>query len=100
LFLEGGVTGMVPMEVAAGMHVAQLREAYPRLQMMGGIDKRSLMQDFRAIDAELERVVPTVLRKGGYIPTVDHGVGPDVPWENYVYFRKQLERMVYSGGAP
>src|ERR1035438_3748662 len=37
LFMEGGVTGMGPMEVAAGMDVVEGRKGFPRLQ----IDRKS-----------------------------------------------------------
>ena len=40
LLLEGGITGLYPFEVRAGMDVAEVRKAYPRLQMLGGIDKK------------------------------------------------------------
>jgi uroporphyrinogen-III decarboxylase len=94
LFLEGGVTGTFPIEVAAGMHVAELREAFPTLQLIGGVDKLALMKDKAAIDAELdERILPT-LEKGGFIPTVDHLVPPDVSWENFSYYRRRLNDAI------
>lgn len=94
LFLEGGVTGLYPFEVAAGMDVVAVREAYPKLQMLGGIDKRALAQGRAAVDAELERRVTPIVRKGGYIPYVDHLVPPDVSWENFVYYRAKLNSIV------
>lgn len=36
LFMEGGVTGIQPMEVAAGMDVVEIRKQFPKLQIMGG----------------------------------------------------------------
>lgn len=94
LFLEGGVTGLYPFEVNAGMDVVAVRKAFPELQMMGGIDKIQLAAGREAIDAELEAKVPFMLRSGGYIPCVDHNVPPDVPWENFVYYRQRLEMMI------
>ena len=35
------------------------------------------------IDAELEGRIPFMLRHGGYIPSLDHSVPPDVSWENF-----------------
>jgi uroporphyrinogen decarboxylase len=86
LFVEGGVTGMGPMEVAAGMDVVELRKAFPRLQMIGGIDKRKIAAGRAAINAELAAKVPDVLSTGGYIPCCDHGIPPDVSWENFCYY--------------
>jgi uroporphyrinogen-III decarboxylase len=94
LFLEGGVTGLFPMEVAAGMDVVKLRETFPKLQMIGGVDKMELMKDQGAIDRELERrIFPTML-KGGYIPMVDHLVPPEVSWENFEYYRTRLNQEI------
>ncbi len=93
LFLEGGVTGLYPFEVRAGMNVAEVRARYSRLQMMGGIDKNALVEGREAIDRELARVAP-VVKAGGYIPGCDHYVPPDVPWEHFLYYRRHLARML------
>jgi hypothetical protein len=94
LFMEGGVTGMGPMEVAAGMDVVEVRKAFPRLQILGGIDKRVLASDRDSIDQELSRKIPPLVRGGGYIPCCDHSVPPDVPWENYSHYRKRVTELV------
>jgi len=94
LFLEGGVTGMGPMEVAAGMDVVEVRRAFPRLQIIGGIDKRVIAAGKAAIDAELARKVPPLVAGGGYIPCCDHSVPPDVTWENFSHYRKRLTELV------
>ena len=93
LFLEGGVTGLYPFEAQSHMHVAEIRRQYPRLGMQGGIDKKALAAGKEAIDGELEARVPVVLT-GGYIPHVDHGVPPDVSWENFCYYRRRLDAML------
>ena len=99
LFLEGGVTGLYPMEVAAGMDVVEVRKKYPNLQIMGGIDKRVLAKGRNEIDEELKRKITFMLKRGGYIPCVDHAVPPDVPLENFVYYRKRLEEIIGRTGA-
>jgi len=91
LFLEGGITGLYPMEVAAGMDVVEVRKRYANLQIMGGIDKRMLARGKKEIDEELEGKIPFMLKRGGYIPHVDHHVPPDVSLENFVYYRNRLE---------
>ena len=93
LFLEGGVTSLYPFEVQSHMDVAETRRQYPRLGMHGGIDKKALAAGKEAIDRELEARVPVVLT-GGYIPHVDHGVPPDVSWENFSYYRHRLDAML------
>ncbi len=97
LWVEGGVTGLYPFEVMAGMNVVEVREAFPQLQILGGIDKIALARDREAIDAVL-RDVPAMLRRGGYIPYVDHMVPPDVSWENFCYYRKRLNDLIDASG--
>ena len=96
LFIEGGVTGMFPFEVQAGMDIVKVRKEYPKLGIIGGLDKGRLAQGKRAIDEELEAKLPFMLRKGGYVPCADHLIPPDVPWENFLYWRKRIKEFVQS----
>ncbi|MHB9092894.1 MAG: uroporphyrinogen decarboxylase family protein, partial [Chloroflexota bacterium] len=96
LFLEGGVTALYPFEVAAGMDVTEVRKAFPRLGILGGIDKRQVALGKEAIDDELRARLPYTLQHPGYIPFVDHLVPPDVPWQEFVYYRQQVEKMVFT----
>jgi len=91
--MGAGVNYLWPFEVAAGCDVNVLRDKYPDLAMMGGIDKRALAKDPEAIDRELERVRPAVER-GRYIPDLDHGIPDDVSWQNYCHFAAALKRLV------
>jgi len=93
LFLKGGVSGVYPFEVQAGMDVRQIRKDFPQLQILGGIDKKVLAGSRDDIDAELERRIPGMVRQGGYIPMGDHQIPPDVPWQNYLYYRRRLAEM-------
>lgn len=86
LFEEAGVNGMFPFEVQAGMDVREVRKKHPKLVMMGGIDKRALAQDREAVEREVMSRVPPALESGGYIPTTDHLVPPDVPFDNFKYY--------------
>jgi hypothetical protein len=65
-----------------------------QLRLIGGIDLDVLRQDKDAIRGELERVLPPLLADGGYIPLADGRVREDIPFENYVYYRRLLEEMV------
>ena len=94
LFLEGGVTGMYPFEVKAGMDVAEVRQAFPQLGMLGGFSRTSLTAGKAEIDAELEGKVVPLLEGGGYIPYMDHLVPPDVSWENFYYYRTRLNDLI------
>ena len=94
LFIEGGITALYPFEVNANMDVVAVRQAFPRLQILGGLNKMALAAGPEAIDRELEAKVPAMLACGGYIPYVDHLVPPDVSWANYVYYRQRLNEMI------
>lgn len=92
LFLEAGITGLFPFEVRAGNDVERVRKDYPRLEILGGIDKTALQSRAR-IDAEL-RKVRRLMRSGGYIPFVDHAYPPDISFDNFSYFRRELTKIV------
>ena len=86
-FLEAGVEGFGPIERAAGLDPLTLREKYGKtFFMIGGIDKRVLKEGRKQIDREIYRVLPPLLEQGGFIPTVDHSVPPDIPLSNFEYY--------------
>lgn len=94
LWIEAGINGVYPMEVAAGMDVVKLRREYGKeLLMAGGIDKRVLARDRRTIDEELEAKLP-LAEKGGYIPHLDHAIPHDVPYENFAYYWKRKKAIL------
>lgn len=94
IWLEAGINGVWPLEAAAGMDPLPLRQRYGHdLLLVGGIDKRELSQGKEQVYAEVMRKVPRLIDEGGYVPTVDHSVPPDVPLANYAYFRQLLSQM-------
>ena len=93
LWLEAGVTCLFPWETQMGLDITEVRREYPRLQMIGGIDKHRLALGREAIDAELAKV-PYMLQSGRYLPAVDHFVPPDVSWDNYRYFCENLRELI------
>ena len=94
LWLEGGLSGHYPLEVAAGMDAVKLRRKYGnKLILLGNIDKRALIKGKRAIREEVTRKVPYLLSRGGYFPGVDHFVPPEVSYENYQYYLKLLREI-------
>jgi uroporphyrinogen decarboxylase len=93
LLIEGGVDGVYPLEVAAGSDPHVLRERYPELVLVGGIDKRVLLEGQKQIDRELARVTP-LIERGGYLPMLDHHVPADVPLANYQYYLARLRERL------
>jgi hypothetical protein len=90
VYQEIGMDFMSPFEVAAGCDVVATGKRYENLLMLGGIDKRILALGKDEIDREIDRILPVMKRRGGYIPTSDHGVPEEVSFENYVHFRKRV----------
>ena len=95
LWLEAGVTGLRPFEIAAGCDPVAIRRQYgPRLVIQGGIDKRPLAQGPAAIEKEVLSKVPWLCLQGGYFPQVDHLVPPDVSLANYQYYAHLMRQVV------
>jgi uroporphyrinogen-III decarboxylase len=92
---NAGIEGVYPLERQAGVDVAKLRQLHPNLIMMGGYDKLVMSRGETAMRTEFERLL-SVMRSGGYIPSVDHQTPPEVSLENYrIYmrlFREYMER--------
>lgn len=95
LLLEAGVNGLYPLEVAAGMDARTLRNRFENsLLLIGNLDKRLLLRSRQEIKQEVESKVPLLAEKGGYIPSLDHTVPPDVPYENYLYYLSVLKECL------
>jgi hypothetical protein len=76
------------------MDYRALRRAFGRgLRLIGGIDLDSLRRGKEAIRREIEERVRPLVRDGGYVPLADGRVREDVPFENYVYYRRLLEEV-------
>jgi len=93
LYTELGMDVMSPFEVAAGNDLLALAREYPRLAMFGGIDKRVLAAGRPAIDEFLNRIIPPMRERGGFIPTCDHGVPEEVPFDDYLYYRHRVTEL-------
>jgi len=95
LWLEGGVNITFPWETQFGLDLPAVRRQYPTLGMIGGLNKFALAHGREAIDAELAKI-PFLLESGRYIPGLDHGVPPDVSWDDYRYFYDRLREMIWK----
>jgi len=89
VYQELGMDVMSPFEVASGCDVVEIGKLHPDLVMSGGLDKRILAQSKEAIDRMVDRIFPVMRARGGYTPTCDHGVPAEVPYENYLHYRKR-----------
>jgi hypothetical protein len=93
LFLEAGIDGTLPCEIAAGSDPLALRRRHPRCILLGGMDKRVISAGREGVDAELARVMPLV-REGAFIPMLDHFVPPDVSFETYRYYVERRRELL------
>ena len=98
LFLEGGITGLYPMETSTGMDIMEIRRRFPSLQMLGGVSKYDVAGGKEPTDRSLE-VAGQLLRQGGYVPFVDHSVPPAVSWGDFCYYRTRLNALIDQCGA-
>lgn len=90
LYKEIGMTYMSPFEVASGCDVVEVGKKWPDLLLRGGFDKRIMAESKEAIDREVDRIMPVMKKRGGYIPCCDHGVPEEVSFENYMHYRKRM----------
>jgi uroporphyrinogen decarboxylase len=95
LMLEAGITCLWPLEQASGMDPVRLRKKWVKqLALAGGIDKRELAKDKRAIEKELHAKIPPLLDCGGYIPHLDHAFSPEISYENFLYYLELKRKLI------
>lgn len=93
-FLEAGVDTIWPCERAAGADPVKWRGEYGKdLRIVGGVDKRVLTQGPEAIRGHLAEFIP-LIEEGGFIPTVDHTVPPDVSWDNFRWYMDYKQSLL------
>ncbi len=94
LWMDCGIDCIWPLERASDMDPAALRKEFGKsLRLWGGVDKRELAKGRDAITAHLQSLAPLV-EEGGFIPTVDHTVPPDVSWDNFRYYMDEKQKLL------
>ena len=94
LWLESGINGFWPLEVAAGNDAVALRKHYGKdIILAGNIDKRAFLKTEDVLRDEVMAKVPFLLESGGYFPSLDHLVPPDVPFTMYRHFINTLREV-------
>jgi hypothetical protein len=83
LLLDAGVDTVWPVERASEVSPQQWRQRFGKtLRIWGGVDKRLLSRGREVVAAHLREFIP-LIEEGGFIPTVDHTVPPDVSWDDF-----------------
>ncbi|MBA4388574.1 MAG: hypothetical protein C0404_11370 [Verrucomicrobia bacterium] len=94
--LDAGVDTIWPVERASDVSPQEWRRQFGRdLRIWGGVDKRILPLGPEAIRKHLAEFIP-LIEEGGFIPTVDHTVPPDVSWDNFRHYMS-LKQSLLAG---
>lgn len=94
LLMDAGIDAIWPLERAADMDPVRIRRQFGKgLRLFGGVDKRVLAKGPDAIEAHLRELAP-LIEEGGFIPTVDHTVPPDVSWEDFCSYMDAKRRLL------
>ncbi len=93
IWIESGFNCCDPVEVAAGNDIVAYRQHFGRrMAYRSGIDKRLIAAGGQSMKEEVMRVAP-VLKDGGYLPGCDHGVPPDISWQNFIEYTRLLAQV-------
>jgi uroporphyrinogen decarboxylase len=93
VMVRHGVNAFLPFEAQAGNDIEEVRRQFPKLGILGGLDKNALARGKQEIHAELDRA-QRMFAASGYVAGFDHSIPPNVSWENYRYFVENLERII------
>lgn len=96
--LREGIRGVLPLERQAGVDGIDLRTRFPELCLVGHFDKMVMNRGEDAMRAEFERL-GSLMRSGGFIPSVDHQTPPHVTLEEYRIFRRLLDEYTAPAGG-
>ena len=96
-----GADGMFPLERQAGVDVSLYLDKQPDMAFLGHFDKMCMKFGEEAMRNEFERILPS-MRRGKFIPSVDHQTPPDVPLDYYKIYVKLLKeyaaKVTHSDG--
>ena len=93
LFIEAGITGVLPLENNAGCNPLGIRKDYPRLRMIGGMDKQKVAVGGKVMEDEVRTKLAKLGPLGGYMASFDHSVHPDVSLETYKHYLNLLRDL-------
>lgn len=77
-----GIQGILPLERQAGVDMAVLRAAHPRMKFIGHFDKMTMNRGEAVLRGEFERLLP-IASKGGFLVGCDHQTPPGVSYNDY-----------------
>ncbi len=95
LWIESGVNILFPWEQQFGLDITEVRKKYPKLGMIGGVNKRCVEYDKAAVDKELEKM-PYMFENGYYIPSFDHVLTKDAKFDVLCYYHEKMKELTYK----
>ncbi len=92
LWIEAGIDGTSPVEIASEQDLLVHARNYPHFRFLGGIDKRVLSRGKADVEREVIPKARELYSRGGWIPAVDHAVPADATFENFKCMIELLKR--------
>lgn len=93
LWIEAGVDGTSPVEIASEQDIVEYADRYPEFLFLGGLDKRCLIYEKSDVEAEVIPKATKLYERGGWIPAVDHAVPANAKFENFRYMIQLLKDL-------
>ncbi|MDO8585487.1 MAG: uroporphyrinogen decarboxylase family protein [Armatimonadota bacterium] len=91
LWIEAGVDGASPVEIASEQDIVDYAERFPQFLFIGGIDKRKLLKGKKEVEEEVIPKARKLYKRLGWIPAVDHAVPANAPFENFKHMIQLLK---------
>lgn len=100
LWIEAGIYSTYPTEIAADNDPVAYRKQYgDKMAIFGGIDKRAIRSKEQTYQ-EIMSKIPWLIEQGGFLPSVDHAVPPDVPLRSYLYMCELIKAIAEGRRVP
>jgi len=87
--VDTGINGFHPVERAAGMDLAKVKQRYAgRLCPIGNVDNKKTMTNSTPaeVEAEVKECLAIAKAGGGYILSTDHSIHDGMPYENVMAY--------------
>lgn len=96
--IDAGINGLWISNIrSAGMEYAKLRQRWPGVALIGGLDARALLVSDDEVRRVIEETAPVLLQTGRYLPCLDDRPRPNVPFARYQLFRQLLADLAAKG---
>jgi uroporphyrinogen decarboxylase len=74
--IEIGLDGLNPLEVKAGMDPVWIKRTYGKDLLLRGGSNAAKWENYEAVEAEINSILPVMMESGGYVFSSDHSI-PD-----------------------